>query len=80
ASGLVTFAIQGVSGRDASAQLWERGSVVARPVAFPEGVRLSIDFFNTEEEVARVLDVVRDLAVHGYAPAEGRGIDIDKDL
>ena len=61
-SGLVSFAIDGVDPVAAVAQLWERHRAVARSVAFPAGIRVSLHFFNTEEEVDRVVEAVRELA------------------
>ncbi|MCH8226399.1 MAG: aminotransferase class V [Chloroflexi bacterium] len=36
--------------------------MVARQVGFPHGIRVSLHFFNTEEEVGQVVEAVRRLA------------------
>ena len=61
-SGLVSFTIDGVDPTVAVSQLWEKHKVVARSVAFPSCIRVSLHFFNTEEEVDTVVEVVRRLA------------------
>ena len=61
-SGLVSFAVEGIDPTDAVAQLWQGHRIVARPVKFPAGIRVSLHFFNTEEEVEQVVGAVRDLA------------------
>lgn len=61
-TGLVSFAIEGASAPEAVSQLWRQHRIVARPVNFPAGIRVSMHFFNTEEEVYQVVDAVRNLA------------------
>ena len=61
-SGLVSFALEGVTPEEAVSRLWERHRIMVRPVTFPPGVRVSLHFFNTEEEVEQVVDAVRNLA------------------
>ena len=61
-SGLVSFAVEGVDPPDAVARLWEQHRIVARHVSFPACIRVSLHFFNTEDEVHQVVDAVRDLA------------------
>ena len=61
-SGLVSFAIDGVEPKDAVTRLWEQHRIVARPVGFPPGIRVSLHFFNTEEEVGQVVEAVRRMA------------------
>jgi cysteine desulfurase/selenocysteine lyase len=61
-TGLVSFAIEGASAPEAVSQLWRQHRIVARPVNFPAGIRVSMHFFNTEEEVHQVVDAVRNLA------------------
>jgi L-cysteine/cystine lyase len=54
ASGLVSFSLDGASPQQVVAHLWKQGRVVTRWVEHPPGVRLSLHFFNTEEEVETV--------------------------
>ena len=61
ASGLVTFSVQGATPQQVVAHLWRKGRIVSRWVDNPPGVRLSLHFFNTEEEVEAVMDCMRDL-------------------
>ena len=51
ASGLVSFSLDGASPQAVVAHLWKKGRIVTRWVEHPPGVRLSLHFFNTEEEV-----------------------------
>ena len=60
-TGLVSFAIERVAPPEAVARLWEQHRIVARHVGFPAGIRVSLHFFNTEEEVQQVVDAVRGL-------------------
>ena len=57
-SGLVTFAIDGLEPPEAVSRLWERHKIVCRQVAFPSCVRVSLHFFNTQEEVDQIVDAV----------------------
>ena len=60
-SGLVSFAVAGVDPTLAASQLWERHRIVARSVTYPPCLRVSLHFFNTEEEVGSVVEAVREL-------------------
>lgn len=61
-SGLVTFAIDGLEPPEAVSRLWERHKIVCRQVAYPSCVRVSLHFFNTEDEVDQIVDAVAHLA------------------
>jgi len=58
-SGLVSFSLDGASPQRVVAYLWEQGKVVSRWVEHPPGVRLSLAFFNSEEEVEKVAACLR---------------------
>ena len=60
-TGLVSFAIDGVDTKEAVARLWEQHNIVARWVGFPPGIRIALHFFNTEEEVNKVVEAVQEL-------------------
>ncbi len=60
-SGLVSFVVAGVDPTLAASQLWERHRIVARSVTYPPCLRVSLHFFNTEEEVGSVVEAVREL-------------------
>jgi selenocysteine lyase/cysteine desulfurase len=61
-TGLVSFTIDGVDTKEAVARLWEQHRIVARWVGFPPGIRIALHFFNTEEEVNKVVEAVQELA------------------
>ena len=61
-SGLVTFSIDGLEPPEAVSRLWERHRIVCRQVAEPSCVRVSLHFFNTQEEVDQIVDAVAHLA------------------
>ena len=61
ASGLVSFVIDGVDPKDAVSALWDQHQIVARQVSFPSCARVSMHFFNTEEEVSKVVKAVQEL-------------------
>jgi L-cysteine/cystine lyase len=50
-AGLVSFAVAGQSADSVVARLWQTRRIVVRQVHYPESVRASLHFFNTEEEV-----------------------------
>ena len=60
-SGLVSFAVDGLEPTEAVSRLWERHRIVCRQVAFPACVRVSMHFFNNEEEVSQIVDCVSNL-------------------
>ena len=62
ASGLVSFAVEGWAPDALDDHLWEHNRIVVRHIEHPEGVRASLHFFNTEEEVDALAAAVRDLA------------------
>ena len=61
-SGLVTFAVEGQTPISVVERLWEDHKIVVRQVGHPAGVRVSLHFFNTEEEVKLLVGGVRELA------------------
>ena len=61
-SGLVSFSIDGLEPTEVVSRLWERHRIICRQVAFPSCVRVSLHFFNSEEEVAEIVDCVSTLA------------------
>ena len=64
--GLVLFVPGDWEPRAFTDELWEREKIVCRSVAYPlAGVRLSVDFFNTEEELDKVIETVRFLVKSG---------------
>ena len=61
-SGLVSFSIAGQEPIPIVEKLWENNRLVVRQVGYPAGVRASLHFFNTEEEVDLLVGGVRELA------------------
>ena len=61
-SGLVTFAVDGQEPVSVVERLWENHRLVVRQVGYPAGVRASIHFFNTEQEIELLAGGVRELA------------------
>ena len=61
-SGLVSFSINGVDPKLAVARLWDQHRIVARSVSYPPCMRVSLHFFNTDEELDQVVAAVRSLA------------------
>lgn len=57
AAGLVTFEVEGVAPEAAVKALREQG-IIARTVPDPSAVRLATGFYNTEEEIERVVAAV----------------------
>ncbi len=78
-TGLVCFRVEGVEPDAVTATLWERARITAggrqdrsgRRVEYTESTRLSLAFYNTEQDIDRVIDLVEDLARHGAPPVEG---------
>lgn len=61
-SGLVTFSIDENDPESSVEKLWEKHHIVGRKVAKPAGIRLAVDFFNTEEEIEIVCEAIRGLS------------------
>jgi len=70
--GLVCFAIDGFDPAEVTSQLWQRGQIVARTVRDTGCTRLSVHFFNTEEELEAVASVIEVPAV------KAKGLRISK--
>ena len=63
--GLVCFSVEGIEPPEVTAQLWQRRSAVMRSVRETASTRLSLHFFNTEEEIRQVAAAVAELAAEG---------------
>ena len=61
-AGLVSFAVAGQSADSVVARLWQDHRIVVRQVHYPESIRASLHFFNTEEEVDALARAVAELA------------------
>ena len=60
-SGLVSFALSGWEPTAVVEKLWEDHRIVVRQVGYPPGIRASLHFFNTEDEVDQLAEAVRGL-------------------
>lgn len=61
---LVTFRIRGWDAQAAVDELTLRTSLISRTIVTLDAIRISVGFFNTDEELDRVLEGVRLLATH----------------
>ena len=60
-TGLVSLTIDGMTPEEAVNRLWQEHRIVCRQVSFPPGLRISLHFFNTEEEVEQVVEALKGL-------------------
>lgn len=60
-SGLVTFSVEGLSGVEASAKLWEEYRIAQRRVECPSAVRISCAYFTDDEDVSKIVAAVANL-------------------
>ena len=56
--GLTSFRTRGANYQDVVDRLWDEHRIVARPVGGVECVRVASDFFNTEEELDKLVDAL----------------------
>ena len=61
-AGLVSFQVAGQSADAVVARIWQELRIVIRQVHYPESIRTSLHFFNTEEEVDALARAVAELA------------------
>lgn len=57
-SAIVNFTIKAMTGNDIRTRLWNDWKIVQRAVGWPDGVRLSIAYFTSPEDVDRVIAAV----------------------
>ena len=50
-SGLVAFTINGKDPKDFVSEIWKNNRILVRNVSYPNSIRASLDFFNTENEL-----------------------------
>lgn len=60
--GLVCFSLDGMAPEDVVKQLWEQGRIVARQVRESDSTRLSIHYFNSENEIEAVASLLSELS------------------
>ena len=61
-AGLVSFALSGWEPTAVVERLWNDHRIVARQVEYPPAIRVSLHFFNTEDEVDQLAQAVKGLA------------------
>ncbi len=61
ATGLVAFSVDGADHKEACMELWRSSRIILRDIKYPAGLRASLDFFNTEDEVSALVDAVQGL-------------------
>jgi L-cysteine/cystine lyase len=59
-AGLVHFTMDGITPTDLTARLAERG-ILIRDTHHPLANRISTGFYNTEEEIARLVDAIAEI-------------------
>jgi len=64
-SGLVTFSLEGFEGVPLSRVLWDEYRIVQRRVERPSAVRVSAAYFSSDDDIGRLVDAVRALALAG---------------
>ena len=63
ATGIVTFSIEGMPGREISDAFRNRWNIITRPTGLRfDGVRVSVAFFTTRDELDTVLEATDQLA------------------
>ena len=61
-TGIVTYSVNGLAGDDLNRRMWEEWSILGRPSMDKAAMRLSVAFFNTEEEIETVIGAISTLA------------------
>ncbi len=66
-TGIVTFSVNGLSGEELNRRMWDEWRVLGRPALTQEAMRLSVAFFNDEEEIETVARAIATLAHRAQA-------------
>ena len=61
-SALPTFQINGADESEAVLQLWKNDKIVIRAIQSQKGMRVSTSFFNTEDEINKLVDAIEQLS------------------
>jgi selenocysteine lyase/cysteine desulfurase len=69
---LVAFRVAGWTADEVAKALGRRAHAIVRSIPGLDAVRLSVAFFNTDDELRRVLDAVEELAAHTPATLPAR--------
>ena len=63
-SGLVCFDVKGIDSESLVSTLWDTERIVVRHIGYPPGVRASLHFFNTADEVNHLVKAVRSIVLN----------------
>jgi selenocysteine lyase/cysteine desulfurase len=61
-TGIVTFSVGGLTGAELNDRMWERWKVKGRPALSDTAMRLSVTFFNSDDEIETVISAIAALA------------------
>ena len=61
-SALTTFQVDGVDSDKATLKLWKNDKIVVRAIESQQGIRVSTAFFNTEDEINKLVDAIKQLS------------------
>ena len=61
-TGIVTFSVDGLTGTDLNAEMWDRWRVLGRPALKQSAMRLSTAFFTSDQEIETVISAIGTLA------------------
>ncbi len=61
-TGIVTFSVNGLTGTDLNAQMWERWRVLGRAALKHSAMRLSTAFFTSDQEIDKLISAMGTLA------------------
>ena len=61
-TGIITFSVNGLTGTDLNAEMWDRWRVLGRPALKQSAMRLSTAFFTSDQEIETVISAIGTLA------------------
>ena len=64
-SALTTFKMDGVDSNKATSKLWKNDKIVVRAIESQKAIRVSTAFFNTEDEIQKLVDAIKQLSKKG---------------
>ena len=57
--GLVSFMIEGINNEETVKELYEKKKIIIRSISIPKCLRASVHYFNTEDEIDRLVEALR---------------------
>ena len=64
-SALTTFKMDGVDSNKATSKLWKNDKIVVRAIESQKAIRVSTAFYNTEDEIQKLVDAIKQLSKKG---------------